>query len=240
MGKNKENMLRLDWPVDQHGYEFVKLMDENWSANSPDPYVSPTTYIQGKGGPYREYSPFSDGLAIHRELAYLNEDEDDEKGVLEFCQKYGLITHNIPSTINPTSRLGVFNAYKPLDGMFSMQKEELCSLQIFWSEQRSVRDAVLALDDGNKAEAIRLFNNSYIPVRPQINVEGIQLHRQWQLIPQTLIAAIWLLIEQEISDGRYWLRCRNCQTWFVPKTARGVYCRDACKTAWNRNKRKGA
>jgi hypothetical protein len=240
MKNENKTMLRLDWPVDQHGYEFVEFPEERLLGYSQETFLDLSTFIQGRGGPLSEYSPFSGKFAPHRELANLDENISEVEGVLDFCGKYGLLDHSLPENhprIERSPKGGTKLRQRPT-GEF-MQVQELLALEGFWFYQRDVRQAILALERGDKLEAIRLFNLQTISVVPKIQVVETRLNHPWKLIPRTLISAIWLLIEAEISGGTQWRRCKTCQGWFVPKTARKLYCKDACKSARYRKSKKG-
>lgn len=203
---NSESMLRLDWPVDQDGYEFVEYMEEKLiSGPDPTPYMGPSVFIEGKGGPFLQYTPFSGDFAVHRELASFSEDNFDKTQILAFCAKFGLIDHNTPVGGNDKFSFSTFIIRRHTAGGF-LPFRELLSLEHFWGLQRDVKEAVQALDDGNKKLAIAVFNRQEISVVPRIKFIETKITHSWQLIPTTLISAIWLLIEQEISIGQKWRR----------------------------------
>jgi hypothetical protein len=241
MPQNTENMLHLRWDVDQHGYEIIELMEELLEYDPDYPPLGPKKHIKGKGGPFTQYEPFTGTSAIHRDLCELSEEESDDAEVLAFCGKYGLLDHNHPKpyTLAETSPGGVTQfRYRPTGEM--MQSHETLSLDYFWRLQHPIRQAVLALDREDKDHAKYLFNDANISVVPKINIDAPRHHQPWQMIPRDLRSAIWLLVEQEISDSAQWRRCKNCQSWFPKRTARGLYCRDACKTAHYRKNKKEA
>jgi hypothetical protein len=239
MENNNETMLQLYWPVDQHGYEVVEYMEELSGYDPDNPPIGPKKYIKGKGGPFTQYEPFLGNSAIHRDLAELSEDDSEDADVLQFCGKYGLLDHSHPKpySLAETVPGGVSQfRYRPSGEM--MQSHETVSLDYFWQIQYPIKQAVLALGRGDKDHATYLFNESAITVAPKINVDAPKRHQPWQMIPRDLRSAIWLLVEQEISDAAQWQRCKNCQVWFPRRTARGIYCKDACKTAWHRKQKK--
>jgi hypothetical protein len=238
MSNRSTNMLELHWSVDRDGYEFVEFPEQRLLGYSPETVVDMALYIRGKGGPNQEYYPFSGEFAVHRELAMLNEDDSDEVGVLEFCKKFGLLDHSLPEghARSERSSSGGTKLRQRSSGEF-MQTQELFAVEGFWHYQRDVRQAVMALDSRNKVEAIRLFNCQTISVVPKIQFEETRRHHPWQLIPRTLISAIWLLIEEEISNGKNWKRCQTCQKWFVPRTKKQIHCKDACKSKGYRRRR---
>jgi hypothetical protein len=241
MKADSDSMLRLRWDIDQHGYEIVELEEELWEYDPNDPPVGLKKYIKGVGGPFTQYEPFSGEAAIHRDLADLCEETSDDLEVLAFCSRYGLIDQNHPEpfSLPKTVPGGVSQfRYGPTGRM--MQSHETLSLDHFWVLQHPIRQAMMAIDRDDKDHAKRLFNEADISVVPRINMEAPRDHHPWQLIPINLKSAIWLLVEQEISNAAQWRRCKNCQTWFPKRTARGLYCEDACKTAFHRKNKKEA
>ena len=230
-------MLRFFWKVDGDGYDWLEAYEP--SVYDPDGPSGHALYIQGLGGPLKEYSLFPSKAAIHRDLALLNEDESETDGVLEFCAEYGLLDHNLPSSVSPSvkTKSGGIALRQGPDGRF-MQAQELLSLEAFWFYQRDVRAAIEAIDDNNNEEAVRLFNTQSLSVTPRIQFNPTKLRHPYELIPRDLRSAIWLLIEQEIGGETRWRRCKFCQTWFIPKTARAEYCQDKCRKALDRRKRK--
>jgi len=226
-------MLRLDWPLDQDGYEIVEVIDYQMI----DGELGPCDYIKGKGGPMREYTPLNAGMPIHRILAELDEDGSPQSDVVTFCNDFGLLDHTTPASLPPyetTDRGGIKIRYRSTGE--AMPTREMLSLDQFWYLQQQIKDAVISLDAGNKREVVLAFNARHISVTPLLEYREISPHQHWSLVPRDLHSAIWLLIEGELAGETRWRRCRNCASWFIPPTARRTYCKDACRVAFNRKK----
>jgi len=232
MENQPTSLFRQDWYVDQDGYEIIEWPEPYRGSG---PYV-PMKYFMGRGGPFRDFPVFSDSHPIHRDFA----DVDDEDGAIAFCNKYGLLElvrpPDMPMGWKPSGDHAV-NLSRSRRGIIGGL--ETSPVELFWEHHDRVRRAIDCLDGGLKIEAISIFNKAKVSVVAQIDYEQVRPRQNWHLVPQDLISAIWLLVEQEIADGKEWRRCKNCQDWFLPPTARAEYCKNPCKQAWHRKQRKG-
>lgn len=234
-------MHRLDWPIDQGGYKIIELEGEFGLYGGSEFRAGMVPHIVEKGGPKTEYSPMVQQLAIHRELAILEEEKSSDEEVLIFCGKYGLLAHEWTDTNPSTSpSLKLFPCATSIHPIMGPTPTiEVISIEHFWHLQKPVREAVAALDSDNKLSAFGIFNYQKVATTIKLEHNPKSGKYTYTNIPINLNAAIWLLIEQEISGERNWLRCQNCRSWFIPKTKRAVYCRQACKVAWHRKQKQG-
>ncbi|OUR77310.1 hypothetical protein A9Q83_11450 [Alphaproteobacteria bacterium 46_93_T64] len=225
-------MHRLDWSVDQDGYKIIELEGERGLYSGSEPYDGMVRYIVQKGGPKKEYSPMLQNAAIHRELAMLDQSKSGDEEVLSFCGKYGLLEHEMK--YGPYTGSGFNYGFRVHPQLGPMPINHIMSIEYFWHLQEQVQSVVAHLDRNDKRAAVHSFNTQWIQSIMQLEHNPRSGKYSYINAPINLNAAIWLLIEQEISGERSWLRCQNCQTWFIPKTKRAVYCRQACKVAWHR------
>jgi hypothetical protein len=233
MKNNQGIFTELNWPVDQHGYEFIEVDGEDFMTGRQ----STMKVIIGKGGPSRKYSPMVGEHSIHRDLA---DADDTDEGVLEFCSKYGLISHD--RVVDDLGRLGRKSPgggtplFNKASGMIGVDYAT-GYLDMFLITQSQARKAIHFLDQSLPGEAADIFNLMSVHVTPQIDLGGIRKKKSWRLIPNSLGDAVWMMIEKEISGEVKWRECENCKTWFVPPSAKRKYCKDSCKTAAYRQRK---
>ncbi len=252
MDVKPELLARRDWYFDQDGYEIIEWMetkfDETYemSAGFKDTF-SPVRYLVGRGGPLKEYPIFSAEQPIHRDFADVKNDEE----AIAFCGKYGLLelalqkgweTSSWPpqkSIAEDKNKINYGKIRETTRGRAFFERPEAALLDRFWWHHVRVKGAIESLEKGEMIWAVRSFNMASIEVIPQIDYQETRLNQSWSLVPKNLISAIWLLFENEISGNKKWQRCKNCQSWFMPATARAEYCKTACKQAWHRKQKKG-
>lgn len=93
-----EILIRFDFPVDQSGYEIVEIPDTH-HMGPEDVAISDTPYIIGKSSVYRDHRDFFENFPIHKILAEMDERKSSDDDVINFCNKYGLLWHNTPTSI---------------------------------------------------------------------------------------------------------------------------------------------
>ncbi len=233
--KGVKCLFKFTWIVDQAGYAIKQRKGELGLFSDGEPRDGIVPWLTQSGGPIREYRPMIEDVAVHRNLAELDAERCNESDMLNFCNQFGLLKHDwpdnteqaaqLPFGLRIDSRLGV----QP--NIQSMRVDE------FWFLQAPVKRAVQFLDSGNKLKAAEIFNDQMVNSRVWLEHKVLNGKYELQHVPLNLISAIWFKIEQEISGQRQWPRCPNCQEWFLRKSKKRIYCRDACKVAWSRKKR---
>ena len=100
------------------------------------------------------------------------------------------------------------------------------------------------IDAGKLDEACELFNK-YIRPRLTVRIEHEPGRRpQPQIIPSTLLGAMYIQVLDELTNALKFKRCKQCPNWFSygPGTGRREtkeFCSNRCRVAWNREKRRG-
>ncbi|GLQ05872.1 hypothetical protein [Sneathiella chinensis] len=230
-------MIEFRWRLDQGGYQVVVRKGELGLFSGQEPYSGEVRWLMQVGGPEKEYQPLGNGIAVHRKLAELNENDSGENDVLSFCNEFGLLSHDWPDSKHPGE---MFPFGLKIDPKLGVQpNRQAMRLDKFWYLQEPVRVAVKCLDEGDKFGAASVFNHQAVTQQAWLQYHRLSGKFEKQFIPVDLISAVWMQVEQEISGQRNWKRCQNCQTWFLPQTKRAVYCRKACKVAWHRKQKKG-
>lgn len=232
------DLLKFRWPIDQAGYEIVLAEDIDYQDPERSPY--PQRFIKGRGDTVREFTPMDYSQGIHRELAAV---DGTEQSIIDFCNRFGVLHHQRPSSYSPAPRSASGGVILRFDMTLRLDHPyETMSVDWFEYHRRPVSDAIAAIDAHRPHEAIELFNRQLIDLTSQIDLSATKPGRshKMHLIPRDLISAIWLMVEDEIAGGRTWIRCEQCSTWFVQKSKKRKHCSDRCKVRAYRERQKGA
>ena len=224
------SLFQFEWWVDQHGYELVYRE----SVSRRTTRTIEGWHVQRRGGPVRAYRPLKDHPGLFRQFAHL---PLEKESVLDFITQFGfLFPHN--------------------------QESELVNDWLV--RAKGMGEIVRSIDEGRTEEVMRFFNDEtstatssgtrepIIPVfvlrrhLPHFSIrigKNDRARTTLQVVPQSLIGAMWLQVAGEITDETEFRKCRHCPTWFSvgPGTGRWrtkLFCSDRCRVAWNRHKGK--
>jgi hypothetical protein len=212
----------FEWPVDQDGY---KIRTREPQPPSPGNLAlsllsGPVHHLEPKGGPIHYYRPLEKCPALFRDFA---SSDDSAEAALRFSAQYGLLFEGHGDT------LGV------------------------WIDQRrNLRRFVDMLDQCQRTgrsflELIPIYNESVAP-QMTIRIEPQPGKRQpaIQVVPTTLLSAMWLQAMTPITKGQAYRQCKNCGAWFPYGPPAGgrkgkTFCSNRCRVAWTRaNERSNA
>ncbi len=217
------SLFHFEWYVDQKGYEPVSAQD--LPPGTPSPVLLPPPkhgwYLRRKGGPLRAYRPLEDYRGLFRRFAYLPE---EPQAILEFANEFGI--------------LGVGRSGLPDDE--SWVEEHV----LWWYDHiRGVRYIVEGIDGGKASSMASIFNR-YVEPRMTVRIVAARPQRaSLHVVPTTLLAAIWLQVAGELTEGTSYKKCRHCPNWFPVGPGTGhkrtkMFCSTRCRVAWNRRKGK--
>lgn len=196
---------------------FYEVYDADRSTGS-EPY----NVLIPRGEELVQYHPLDEHPAIFMELA---ETPMNPEGVKSFKDKFG-----------------------PLRDYSGLEIPEA-----WYSEMRTIRKAVRSWEKGKKSGSVRTWVKSFNREigwgehRSSASVQLIStddpLSPNLAVVPDNLIAAIWLQFAQQVSSSTGLRRCNWCGTWFVFGTGTGRrrsahFCADRCRQAAHR-KQKG-
>ncbi len=216
------SLFHFEWYVDQKGYEPVSAQD--LPPGTPSPVLLPPPkhgwYLRRKGGSLRAYRPLEDYRGLFRHFAYLPE---EPQAILEFANKFGI--------------LGV--------GLSGPPDDENWEEHVHWwhTHIRGVRHIVEGIDSGKASSMASIFNQ-YVEPKMTIRIEAVRPQRaSLHVVPTTLLAAIWLQVAGELTEGTSYKKCRHCPNWFPVGPGTGhkrtkMFCSTRCRVAWNRRKGK--
>ena len=224
------SLFHFEWWVDQRGYELVyKKAESRGSVRTFEGW-----HVQRKGGPVRAYRPLEDHRGLFRRFAHLT---PEKESILEFITEFGfLFPHN--------------------------QESEL--VNDWLARARGMAEIVQSIDEGRTDEVMRLFNDEIsaagtsrglepiIPVfvlrryLPHFSIrigKNDRARTTLQVVPQSLIGAMWFQVAEQITDETDFRKCGHCPTWFPVGRGTGhkrtrIFCSTRCRVAWNRRKGK--
>jgi hypothetical protein len=221
MENYRPDLFYFEWYVDQHGYDAVSAEDLPEGVRRPV-LKAPTLpagqgfYLKRKGGPLRAYRPLDDQPGLARRFAYLPK---TPSAFLEFANEFGF--------------LGAECSEHPDD----VEWEEHSP---WWhTHVQGFLSIVEGIDRDEKHSIASIFNQ-YVAPDMTVRIEAATAKRSaLQVVPLNLIAAMWLQIAGELTDGTTFRKCDWCPTWFPYGPGTGHretrrFCSPRCRKASNR------
>ncbi|NCO04307.1 MAG: CGNR zinc finger domain-containing protein [Alphaproteobacteria bacterium] len=226
----KNGLYRFEWQRCDSGY-IIEPHNKRLSLRDKEPQITtlltnadyfPEKMIGPLGATYR-YDLFAlnwQGLPrTFSELIEGNQKSLDNKKVIKFAKKYGLLGYSQ-----------------------GKEKEDLET----WYKWVSYISTILDFCDGKGRKdfdvAIELYNLPPLPLfmKPHIlkNNKASLASRNnssFNLVPENLITVIYLILGDYLSKGSNLQRCKNpnCFEWFRARSNKR-WCSTSCKTAGNR------
>jgi hypothetical protein len=148
------------------------------------------------------------------------------------------------ASLNPEGVRTFLNKFGPLYDSWNPEFPDS-----WYREMRTIRRAVRAWEEGKKAGSLRNWVNAFNrdigweEHRSSAAVRLIStddpLSPNLAIVPDNLIAAIWLQLAQQVSSSTGLRQCNWCSTWFVFGTGTGRrksahFCSDRCRQAHHR------
>ena len=177
--------------------------------------------IQRKGGPFLGYRLDIEGTdaGLCRQFASLDPTFDKAIG---FANQYGFLVEK---------RLN----------------EEPIQLWLDWIWR--MKDLVTAIDEDRYEDFWKGFNEPHYHDKPLFAAriephEVVPKKSKFQLVPQSLLAAMWFELGNYATKGTALKQCEFCPKWFPvgPGTGRKPskrFCSDKCRVAWHRRHKGG-
>jgi len=217
--------VRLEWSVDQAGYELVHVTPPHDPAHPSGGgewtsllgFREPYDVIRGKGGSPRLYRPLEEHPGLYRRFA---EQCESVEGLIEFANEFGL----------PIYRFN--NGYAVAEA----KTEEVFRNRAFFMQ------IARALDNGDTDAAAHIFNHAPQAAMTCQLVKNSDGRFDSVIIPTSLAGAFLVQAMSEIRGESKFRRCKNCPTWFpygsgTGHTSRREFCSDRCRVAWGRRHR---
>ncbi len=214
-------LFHFEWYVDQDGYEAVSAEDLPEGVRRPV-LQAPTLpagqgfYLKRKGGPLRTYRPLEEHPALFRQFAYLSR---TPQAFLEFANEFGFL--GVDCSEHPES--ATWLEHSP-----------------YWhTHVQGFLYIVEGIDRDEKHSIASIFNQ-YVAPDMTVRIEAATAKRSaLQVVPLNLIAAMWLQIAGELTDGTTFRKCDWCPTWFPYGPGTGHretrrFCSPRCRKASNR------
>lgn len=212
----------FDWPVDQSGYDLVE---------EPDTGADGATILSGavgpelrrKGGPLRYYRPFDDAPGLFLQLAHT---EPAPGAILAFINHFG------------------FLGFAFLGDPGTQEKEPLSDWMRMIQQLRSLENQLVAYRTGTIEDPDMWLQNIGAIVQPRLVAHLSLSEKRKPTItasPLTLRGALWLQFLSQITEGRNFKQCEQCETWFpygagTGNRSRKRFCTDRCRVAWHRKR----
>jgi hypothetical protein len=136
------------------------------------------------GQELERYKPLEAYENVFGEFASIRQSAD---GVLNFVEKFGPLTRNVPDGAEGEDVAAVIEAAQTINGLLlANERKQIPSVS---SQPHTVHLNVRILDPGSHSQ-------------PFI------------LVPDTLLDAIWLQLSDALSGGAAIRRCEHCSLWF--------------------------
>ena len=216
------DLFSLEWRVDRDGYQATSAEELPAGVERPvlkEPPLGRGWYIRRKGGPLRDYRPLAEYPGLARRFAYLAKEPG---AILKFANEFGF--------------LGV--------GQTGYEADVIEEHVWFWHTHiEFMRGVVEAIDADDKISILSIFNQHVEP-HMTIQIEVSPMKRPaLQVVPMNLLAAMWLQVAGELTQGTQFKNCRSCSNRFpfgpgTPHKRTKQFCADRCRKAWNRHQKK--
>ena len=206
----------------------LKLLQQHreWFAPSPDPHSDELRYLEQPpyfvlvpvGEESIRYRPLDEYPAIFMELA---ETPKNPEGVKSFLDKFGpLIESSDPE----------------LPEAMYYQIEDMKRAVRAWEASKKAGSLRKWIKDFNRRD---IWERSRAGVTIQLTNTDDPLCPNLEIVPNSLISAIWLQFAQQVASSTGLRQCNWCSTWFVFGTGTGRrksahYCSDRCRQANHR------
>lgn len=213
--KYKKLLFDLEWHRDICGYSLCG--------------DGITTYIQSSQNKWEMYRPFELKAGLVREFANIPVYNDmvDQASAISFAGKYGLLG---------------------LGGGAIVEREKLSDWAWIIQDFKKVLNAIdtneLAYDDKGLEPPIAVapvyFNEmSYGPSLEVVVTDAQHTSdRDFQLLPNSLFDAMWLMLASEMTHGVQYQECQapNCGNWFRIRSGKKT-CSASCRKRLHRYQR---
>lgn len=214
-------MLDLDfvWQVSDTGYRWEMASDGG------DQHV----LLANKPFPNRRTWPLRDHPALHMEFADVSQ---DLKALLAFADVHGHLGGRIEVFDGTDKGMQVYaGETEPPETSAEWQGEiEAMDRAIKLRERIRFEEADPDLLNGLAEEVNRRLESRY-----QVKLAYLTDERrsEWIFRPTNLLGAIWLSFAAAVTDGRDYLKCPTCGTWFDPSgenaRRKKQYCSMSCR-----------
>jgi hypothetical protein len=204
------------WPVCVQGYEWLEEYDDFLLRPVPP-------------GQYRDYKPLIETPGLFR---VFSETEPTPEGFLGFVNRFGPL------------------GYGRSLGMVDLRQAPADKLKYYVRESDRMREAVAAWDRFQQREADAAALGRIKELVNHETVERVNVYLvddtlrgglKTEMIPNSLLAAMWLQFAWSVTGERPVRQCETCGEWFgaAPDSGRSdkVYCGETCRTkAYRRRK----
>jgi|GEM_PF-5815380 len=210
----EKQLFKMAWGVDRAGYELIeKNIPKGLSLRQGlvDMKYQHFNKLVARSGKYEGYDPLLKiGLIRRFANITIRRGKLDLKDAQNFAKKYGL--------------LGIGGTY----GEESENVDEWVDIILRF------RDIINQIDQGNKEEAWYIYNGSDLKAPVNFRLSNIKkpLAASFQVVPVTLLGAMYIMLASEIVKGAQSQQCSKggCLEWF-PIRSNQHYCSNACRQA---------
>jgi len=198
-------MATFPWCVAEKGYQWVPA-----TAANGERCLQPL----GEKEEFREYVPLDKHPCLFREFASTPTTPD---GVLSFAKTYGLLGFNRsdcpskcprPGNVGRRSREAEGDPYQESLGNWTRQIQDMQKCVNCWASRGSAGDP--AMSKLNSRVSSQLQGRVRVAFSLDEKVTGFVL----EILPVTLLGALWLQLAQSISGNKTHRACLGCGAWF--------------------------